>query len=501
MKRIFTAIIILVTCFLLYITGKLLPDFYLSLGKNDYTDKNYVSAYKNLKPALKLSPKNRDIRYYYVQTLINLKPTLDIQKELYEISMVNQPDSADLIADMQISKWRNQIFFNAGSNYIEQVPLDNKILRWDVKRFPLKVYIKSNSISAPKYYQDAIQKAFLQWQASTDFIRFEFIDNEGEANIVVYINSSAEMKKCEQENCKYTVAYDTPRINGNFLKRMDIFFYDSNNLGQYFSQREIYNTALHEIGHALGVMGHSYNKDDIMYMQTNQNDYLNKFRSDFQFISQTDLNTLRLLYKLVPDITNTPLNKFDTNHQFFAPIILGSEEQINSRKMVEAQNYIKFAPDLPNGYVDLASAYLEEKQYNNAIESLNKALSLCSNDTERFMIYYNLSVVYMKIKDWKNSLHYAIMAKQLNSSPQIDGLIAMVNYKLGNKESAKKSYIEAIKKSPDDIINSYNLATIYLRELNFAQAGKILNQLIKVNPNAKNDPRIKAYGILIFLFR
>lgn len=502
MKRVFTGILVLIAILLLYIGGKLLPDFYLNLGKNDYIKKDYVSAYKNLKIAVTLSPGNRDVRYYYVQTIINLEPTLEIQKELYKISQINQPDSADLIADRQISKWRNQIIFNIGENYIEQSPSDNKILRWDVTKFPLKVYIKNNSQSAPRYYQDTIQKAFLQWQESTkNFINFKFIDNEKEANIIVSINPSTDMQKCEQEDCKYTVAYTTPTISGDLLKKLDILFYDSNNLGQPFSQREIYNTALHEIGHALGIMGHSYNKDDIMYLETNENDYFDKFRSNFQLLSQTDLNTLNLLYELVPDITNTPLNEFDTSHQFFSPIILGSEAQINSSKMLEAQNYINSAPNLPNGYIDLAAAYAQEKQYNNAIESLNKALSLCSNNNEKFTVYYNLAVTYMRIKDWKNALESANIAKQMSPTSNIDGLIAFINYNLGNKELAKKSYIESIQKNPDNIIDSYNLATIYLREFNLVQAGKVLNNLIKANPDAKNDPRIKAYSILIFLFK
>lgn len=504
MKRFRTSIFILIIVFLIYIIGKLLPDFYLNLGKNNYANKDYLSAYKNLKIADTLSPKNRDIRYYYVQTLINLNPTLEIQKELYRISQVNQADSADLIADRQISKWRNEIFFNIGSNYIEHAPSDNKVLRWDVTKFPLKVCIKNNSPSAPQYFQDIIQKAFLQWQNSTNgLVKFEFINDEKTANIVVSINPSTDMKKCTQKDCKYTVAYTTPTTNGDLLKRMDILFYDSNNLGQYFGPKEIYNTAIHEIGHSLGIMGHSDNKNNVMYMETNRdNNYVSQFRSDFQIISQTDLNTLNLLYKLVPDITNTPLSQFDTNHEFYAPIVMGSEEQINSRKILEAQKYIKLAPDLPNGYIDLAAAYSETKQYNMAIDSLNQALALCSNDSERFLVNYNFAVVYMNLKDWQNSLQYANTAKQLNdSAPDIDGLIAMINYNMGDKELAKKTYADAIQKSPDNIINSYNLATIYLRELNLIQAGKVLNNLIKANPDAKNDPRIKAYSIVTFLFK
>ncbi|MEI8128225.1 MAG: matrixin family metalloprotease, partial [bacterium] len=365
MKKVLAIFLIILTAIFIWFFGKMLPDILTNAGKIAYEIGDYQKAFSSLKMAIKLSPKNCDARYYYVQTLIKLPPTLNIQKELYSVAQMNLSDSADLIADRQISKWRNQILFKTGENYIEQAPLDSKILKWDTTKFPLKVYIGKNSLSAPQYYQDEIKKAFLQWQASTGrFINVEFINDENSADIRVSINSSADMKKCTQDSCKYTVAYTTPVINNDLLKRMDIFFYDSNNLGKPFSEREIYNTALHEIGHALGIMGHSYNKDDLMYMETNtNNNKFNGLRSDFQLISSNDLNTLNLLYKLIPDITNTPLSKFDTSYQLFAPIVMGSDKQINSKKMLEAQNYIKAAPDLPNGYIDLASAYSEENQY------------------------------------------------------------------------------------------------------------------------------------------
>ncbi len=503
MKKVLAIFLVILTAIFIWFFGKMLPDILTNAGKIAYEIGDYQKAFSSLKMAIKLSPKNCDTRYYYVQTLIKLPPTLNIQKELYSVAQMNLSDSADLIADRQISKWRNQILFKTGENYIEQAPLDSKILKWDTTKFPLKVYIGKNSLSAPQYYQDEIKKAFLQWQASTGrFINVEFINDENSADIRVSINSSADMKKCTQDSCKYTVAYTTPVINNDLLKRMDIFFYDSNNLGKPFSEREIYNTALHEIGHALGIMGHSYNKDDLMYMETNtNNNKFNELRSDFQLISSSDLNTLNLLYKLIPDITNTPLSKFDTSYQLFAPIVMGSDKQINSKKMLEAQNYIKAAPDLPNGYIDLASAYSEENQYNNAIDALNKALSLCSNDNEKFVVYYNFTVMYTEIKDWKSALNYANMAKQINTSSDVDGLIALINYNLGNKEQAKKSYAEALQKNPDNIVGSVNLARIYFKEFNLPAAGKVLNQLIKANPEAKNDPMVKAYGLIIWLFK
>lgn len=181
--------------------------------------------------------------------------------------------------------------------------------------------------------------------------------------------------------------------------------------------------------------------------------------------------------------------------------IKDANNQINSGRILEAEKHIHSVPKLPNGYIDLAVAYSEARQYKSAVNSLDKALSLCSNNNEKFMVYYNFAVLYMNVKDWTNSLKYANMVKNLKPSSNINGLIAMLNYKLGNKELAKKSYIDALQQNPDNIIDAHNLATIYLKEFNFVQAGKILNTLIKANPDAKNDPMVRCYGIITFFFK
>lgn len=500
-KRIIFLSIIFVAAIFLYAILKFVPDIAFNMGKQAYSEKKYSEAYPLLKFAVKLNPYSRDYRYYFAKTMLRLRPTVEVQKDLFDISQVNLADSADLIADQKISAWQNDIAENAGENYIEQAPIDNKILRWDATKFPIRVNIQNNSTTAPKYYVDTIQKAFMQWQAETgSFIRFKFVDNEADANIIVKINSSNDMKKCEGPDCVYAVAYTTPAISGDLLKNMNILFYDSNNLGKPFSQREIYQTALHEIGHSLGIMGHSQDRNDLMYM-ANKPDNPDAFNSYYQPISSSDINTLNLLYKLIPDITNTNMATYDKSRQFYAPIVIGSDNQMNSTKLTEAVNYIKSAPNLPNGYIDLSGVYGEMNENSKALEALNIALSLSSNDSERFIIYYNTAIIYTNIKDWQSALKYANMAKSIQTSADINGMIAMIYYNMGNKKVAKETYIEALNQSPDNIIDSVNLATIYLSEFNLAQAGKVLNNLVKANPEATNDPRVKLYWLLMVLFK
>lgn len=488
-----------------YIVNYMVPGIFLNYGKQAYKNGNYKEAYSDLNIAVNLNKKNKEARYYFVQTLIKMRPTLNVQKKLFALSQNNFSDSADLIADQQIEKWRDNIFINIGDNYIEHVPFNDKILRWDTSKFPLNVNIQNLSKNnIPQYYTEEVRKAFLQWQGSTsNLVKFKFVDDPTQAQILVKIITDDKRKSCKDEECKYIAAFTEPAISGDMLNQMTISLYDVNGVSQYFTQRQVYNIVLHEIGHSLGIMGHSQNKDDLMYMERNPSNDLASDHSDFQLISQTDLNTLNLLYKLVPDITNTPLNKFNTSYQFFAPIVMGSDTQISSRKELEAQNYITSAPNIPNGYIDLSAAYVDEHEYAKAVKALNHALLLSSTDNEKFVIYYNLAIIYMNIQDWDNSIKYAKMAKQLNysSNSNIDGLIAAINFNKGNKEFAKNAYIEALEKTPGDVLNSVNLAKIYIKELNFVNAGEVLNNLVKANPEAKNDPKVKPYGLLMFFFR
>lgn len=444
MKRIFAISLTIVIAFLFYFFHKMLPEIYFSMGQKAYNQKDYANAFINLNKSISLNSSNKEARYYYAQTLIRLKPSLIVQKELFKLSQADIADSAGLIAEQKIAQWKEQILSNSGENYIEQVPFNDQILRWDASKFPINVCIDNTSQAAvPNYYYTKIQEAFQKWQNETDnFIRFKFINSPQNAQILVKITSADEKSKCKEEGCKYVVAYTAPRLKNNLLKRMEISFYDSDNLSKPFSEKEIYNTALHEIGHALGIMGHSYNRGDLMYMEENeQSNQVQESTSDYILISQNDLNTLNLLYKLVPDITNTKLSEFDTSRQFFAPIVMGSEKEINSRKIQEAQNYINSAPNLPNGYIDLSSAYSELNQYDKAIEALNKALERATNDDEKYIIYYNFAIIYMNIKNWEKSLKFAQMAKVIKPSSDVDELIAGINSNKANQQNILKKFL------------------------------------------------------------
>lgn len=232
---------------------------------------------------------------------------------------------------------------------------------------------------------------------------------------------------------------------------MTIVLYSKDPFGNYFSDKELYNTILHEIGHALGIMGHSYSSEDLMYMTSdNDNSFYAPYRSSFQYLSSKDINTIKLLYKLIPNITNTPLEEFNKKGLIYAPVILGTSSQISTRKLKEAQNYIKNAPNLAGGYIDLAIAYTELNKNREALKALEKALELAKSDNEKYMVNYNLAVLNMNENNLEAASAYAKAAKELYNSEEVKELITNINHAKLTKKKPFKGHMMSFEETPEN---------------------------------------------------
>ena len=204
---------------------------------------------------------------------------------------------------------------------------------------------------------------------------------------------------------------------------MIITVYERDPYGKLLSTKELHNTVLHEIGHALGIMGHSNNPADLMYMSTNQDRIEAPGSKNFAFFTPNDISTLKLLYKLLPDITNVPISQIDTTGLLYPPILIGDDYTVKMRKLVDAQKYVKKAPNISGGYIDLGIAFAELGKIEEAKKSFNKALALAATENEKALAYYNLAVVSMSNKKYKDAIKYAEISKTIMPSEEINELI------------------------------------------------------------------------------
>lgn len=405
---------------------KATPVCFYYQGKSALDKKDYIKAHKCLKNAYNFDKKNKDYRYYYVQSLLRLSPTVTVQKEMFNIASSDDKDSAQTVAEAKIAEWRNNILGNIGNNYIEQAPSDKGIVRWSIEKFPLKIaLVNQSNVEIPEYYNNEVYRAFSQWEVSSQILKFSSTNNANDADILVKFENLPN-DVCDGNGCKYVVGFTTPSIKNNILKKMTITLYTKDPNGNYFSDKELYNTILHEAGHALGIMGHSYSSDDLMYMATEGSNFYTPYRSSFQYLSSQDINTIKLLYKLVPAITNS--EKVNTKGLVYAPIVLGTSKEISLRKLKDAQNYVKSAPDIPGGYVDLGVAYAELNKTHEAVKALQKALTLSKSDSDKYISYFNIAVVFVNSGDTKNALEYALKAQSISNNDEINELITNIRH-------------------------------------------------------------------------
>jgi hypothetical protein len=177
-----------------------------------------------------------------------------------------------------------------------------KIHRWhDQTKFVL-VHISSAHFIQhwQPWHPQVIKDAFGEWQrALNNRIIFVFMDDTTQTDMVVNWWAMAT-PQIERGACGMNIK----QTWGNYIAKNDIFMALHNPEGRPYSPQALYASALHEIGHSLGIEEHSDNPNDIMYHTTHEKSRL----------SQRDINTALRIYAARPHFTNPPgyhLSRFE----------------------------------------------------------------------------------------------------------------------------------------------------------------------------------------------
>lgn len=486
--KIWVKVLLVLLCLIFVIVSILFYSnraaIYADIGKYYTKRDDYIRAQIYYQKSYDLGNRDKNFRENYVNLLINSPLTLEAQERLVSIAEGEYKDSASESAKYFLYNLKRAIHNKYPNNYIQQASFNQKIVHWG--KIPITYSFKQTK-GVPQEIITAVNDAFDSWErASSARIRFERVSVNADI-VVSFTNNIIRIPKFGE---KYIIAYTVPDITSNKLNRMDLTLNLTGIDGVKFTPNQMYNIALHEIFHALGFMGHSFDNENIMYITQTGESMINDER---KIITDSDKATLELFYKVRPDITNAQ----ELIYEYIPYPVIGDNAEINYAKAIEAKKYIKKVPRVSTGYIDLAQTLLNQEDYEGAILNLKKALFLSNNDNTTYLALYNLAVAYYFDKDYEFALFYAQKAMDIKDNNELHFLLAEIYKNQNDNSNAIKEYTYLVSNEPDNIEYVVNLTNIYISRHNYLKARKVLKNYIKRNPKEKNNPRFKPCRLLL----
>lgn len=341
-------------------------------------------------------------------------------------------------------------------SYFRDICKNGKIVRWNKNSMPLKVYIE-NTATTPEYYQEIVAQAYQTWQrASEGLVRFEFVETADEADMKAYF------KDTDNKDSVGTHAF---AVSGNTITDSVIVFNRVDNKGGSHDSKQLYSSALQEIGHALGLTGNSRSIYDVMYPIGI------KFNTE---LTPRDLKTLALIYSVKPDITNKPLTEAEMANLFSVNEIL---ETLNV-PVNDNTNLEEYTPNDIAAHLALAEQYRKKAEYMKAAKEYQTVAQMKTDRRSKSEVYYEIAVMFLDAEEYDNARSCAEVAMETDENDLTITLPALIDY-----------YTKQINSSVD------KLETILSEDPYNKHAYKLLCQIYRDRHHEyKLNSTIRRYG-------
>lgn len=162
-------------------------------------------------------------------------------------------------------------------DYLQSVCLGGKPHRWPRQKFPLRVFIANgtNDQGQPvrgfnPEYNWLLYEAFQDWvKASGNRLVFKMVPNLEQADIICAWTDDPALAAAGGSGSEQGVAerYEQEMPDGSVAinaSRVTVYVF-SRTTGAPLAKTEMKKACLHEVGHALGLAGHSMSNQDIMF--------------------------------------------------------------------------------------------------------------------------------------------------------------------------------------------------------------------------------------------
>lgn len=177
-----------------------------------------------------------------------------------------------------------------GGDYLHSI-VSGGVFRWAPHRLPLHVFIDDGQgVSAyrPQFRQIARDSLNAWMEAAGGKLAWTEASDPQQADIVITWSDQISIRNGNLEAGRTTAAMQmNPRTGQKFMAAAEVKILTR--IGpKIFNDTEIRKTTLHEVGHALGLQGHSAEPGDIMYAALS--------RQQVPYLQSRDSSTIQRLY-------------------------------------------------------------------------------------------------------------------------------------------------------------------------------------------------------------
>ena len=207
---------------------------------------------------------------------------LDSIKNHYTISQIpSLPPQKNHPLPSTLARWQDET--NSGDYFDEIKPTKYGYLIWS--QFPVKVYLETPNINNSNQSQQWIQTVSQTVEEWNNYLPLKIVENPEIANITIIRKSPPLQftpgKKLPRARSALT-SYKVYKKDNSLYHRFTILLSPSQT-GKY-----LLAASRHELGHALGIWGHSKDQSDALYFSQVRNPPL---------VSAGDVNTLKKIYQ------------------------------------------------------------------------------------------------------------------------------------------------------------------------------------------------------------
>jgi len=326
---------------------------------------------------------------------------------------------------------------------------DGRITRFS--NIPISVYIEAPPV--PDIMQHAyvgdVEYALDQWAGCSEgLLKFKIVDSE-DADVRVYWTKEPLSGEADPLGEASLVRFDS----GKFYVEVYVMMQERPSVARPMHKR-LKAVLLHELGHAIGLWGHSQDHYDIMYPTS----------TTIQ-PTRRDKNTLLKLLKSRPGLS------------------------IHETAISELESDISTNPDAAYLHFWLGTVYADSGEEDLAIEELLTALKLSPN---LMKAAHRLGRIFQKEGMYGKAIAYYSREVDLEPSPGLYGIIGMLHLRQEKYNEAIEYFEKALRMDRDflaaetDMMAAYHLwASQLIKDNRIDEALSILARAVEVFPSSR----------------